>query len=112
MTTDRPSTRTPRLPTYVAVSGRPQTEWPPFGTARSLSSARRAALVALLLRAARLTLAGMFMLCLTILSSVQAGAQTAAGATDQPTDANSWIGSSGGIFEIRPSAGAFLPNGA
>jgi hypothetical protein len=112
MTPDRSSTLTPRLHTYVAVSGQPQTEWLPLGNARSLSSARRAALVALLLRAARLTLAGMFMLCLTILSSIRAGAQTAGGATDQPTGASSWLASSDGIFEIRPFAGAFLPTGA
>jgi len=110
MNTHLTSPQTIRFTTYATVAG--QWQWPHIETARPLSRARRAALVALL-SAGRRTFAAIVVLSLGLLSSIQSSAQTTGPTTvGQPNDASSWLGSADGILEIRPFAGAFIPTGA
>jgi hypothetical protein len=108
MQTHLTSTQTLRSATGATVAG---TLRPHIAAARPLSPVRRVALVALL-SAARRTLAGLFVLSLAMLASVQSRAQTTGATTaGQPTNTPSWLGSPDGLLEIRPFAGAFIPTG-
>jgi hypothetical protein len=113
MNTHLTSPQTIRFTTDATITGQLQSQWPHIDTARPLSRARRAALVALL-SAARRSLEAIIVLSLALLWSIQSSAQTTTGPTTvgQPNDASSWLGSADGILEIRPFAGAFIPTGA
>jgi hypothetical protein len=104
----------PQALTFTAgttVAGDLPSQWPHIRTARPLSRARHALLVALL-SAARRSLEAIVVVSLALLWSIQSSAQTTGPTTvGQPNNASSWLGSTDGILEIRPFAGAFIPTG-